>query len=426
MLVKFGGPAISKALAARHQQLKADLAAASEARAAAEARFEQQEQRLAALEQEIAAIARRHQAEAEAEKARLIAHGRGARQAHPRGDRVRPRAAGEGGRGRRCGARWPRPRSNAGREDGPTQSLVAADQQRLLDTFVATSPPTCARTPRARAAPPRAARPGADLRWRPWAVLRRASLRARAVRDRRRQPARSRRSGEELGELAALWNESAELRQALENPVFRPSREARRAGEAPAAGGADARGAALRRCCCSSAAASLLLPAIARAYRDLADAHARRVRAEVTSAEQLAPATLDRVRRSLEQRTGKKVIVEAPVDPDLIGGVVARVGDLVLDGSVRTQLGRPAARSSSTKTTSNQKSDEETRHANSRRRDQPDHPQADRGLRQEGRRSPRPAPCSRPATASRASTASTARWPASCSSSATAASSAWC
>jgi F-type H+-transporting ATPase subunit delta len=44
------------------------------------------------------------------------------------------------------------------------------------------------------------------------------------------------------------------------------------------------------------------------------------------------------VRRSLEQRTGKKVIVEAAVDAALIGGVVAQVGDLVLDGSVRTQL----------------------------------------------------------------------------------------
>ena len=58
----------------------------------------------------------------------------------------------------------------------------------------------------------------------------------------------------------------------------------------------------------------------------------------MTSSAELTPATLDRVRRSLEQRTGKKVIVTSKVDPDLIGGVVARVGDLVLDGSVRTQL----------------------------------------------------------------------------------------
>jgi F-type H+-transporting ATPase subunit delta len=36
--------------------------------------------------------------------------------------------------------------------------------------------------------------------------------------------------------------------------------------------------------------------------------------------------------------TGKTVIVEFREDPDLIGGVIAKVGDLVLDGSVRTQL----------------------------------------------------------------------------------------
>src|SRR5262249_13749432 len=82
----------------------------------------------------------------------------------------------------------------------------------------------------------------------------------------------------------------------------------------------------------------VLLPAIARAYRDMTDAHLGRVRAQVTSAEPLAAPMLDRVRRSLEQRTGKQVIVETAVDPGLLGGIVARVGDLVLDGSVRTQL----------------------------------------------------------------------------------------
>jgi len=143
--------------------------------------------------------------------------------------------------------------------------------------------------------------------------------------------------GDELGELAALWNASDELRQALENPVFRPSEKR----------------AVLERILPQVAPTPevqrfvlllldrrriVLLPAIARAYRDLTDAHVGRVRAEVTSSEELTPATLDRVRRSLEQRTGKKVIVTSKVDAGLIGGVVARVGDLVLDGSVRTQL----------------------------------------------------------------------------------------
>jgi F-type H+-transporting ATPase subunit delta len=143
--------------------------------------------------------------------------------------------------------------------------------------------------------------------------------------------------GQEIGDLAALWTSSAELRQALENPVFRPD-EKRKVLEqilprvAPTS---EVRRLALlllerRRI--------MLLPAIARAYRDMADAHTGRVRARVTSSELLTPAVVDRVRRALEERTGKKVIVETAVDPSLIGGVVAQVGDLVLDGSVRTQL----------------------------------------------------------------------------------------
>ena len=143
--------------------------------------------------------------------------------------------------------------------------------------------------------------------------------------------------GREIDDLSTLLVSSPELRNALENPVFKPA-EKRAVLEqilprvTPTA---EVRRFVLlllerRRI--------VLLPAIARAYRDLTDAQLGQVRAEVTSAQELAPGTLDRVRRSLEQRTGKKVIVNAKVDADLIGGLVARVGDLVLDGSVRTQL----------------------------------------------------------------------------------------
>ena len=80
------------------------------------------------------------------------------------------------------------------------------------------------------------------------------------------------------------------------------------------------------------------LRAIARAYRELADARAGQVRARVTSAVALGAAELGRVQKALEARTGRKVLIETAVDANLIGGIVARVGDLVLDGSVRTQL----------------------------------------------------------------------------------------
>jgi F-type H+-transporting ATPase subunit delta len=144
--------------------------------------------------------------------------------------------------------------------------------------------------------------------------------------------------GKELEGFADLWSGSTELRQALENPVFKPS-EKRAVLQsllprvAPTADVQKFILLLLERSRLQGVAA------IARAYREMADVHTGRVRAHVTSAQPLAAAELERVRQSLAKRTGKQVILEASVDPALIGGLVARVGDLVLDGSVRTQLG---------------------------------------------------------------------------------------
>ena len=143
--------------------------------------------------------------------------------------------------------------------------------------------------------------------------------------------------GDELGVLAALWSESDELRQALENPIFRPEQK-RAVLQSILPKVAPTPEVQRFVLLLLDRRRIVLLPAIARAYRDLTDAYVGRVRAEVISAEELSAATLDRVRRSLEQRTGKKVLIHSTVDPALIGGVVARVGDLVLDGSLRTQL----------------------------------------------------------------------------------------
>jgi F-type H+-transporting ATPase subunit delta len=145
------------------------------------------------------------------------------------------------------------------------------------------------------------------------------------------------RLGKELDDLATAYASSADLRIALENPVVKVSEKQ-----------------ALLRAILPRVAPSptvqrfarLLLArgrigivrAAARAYRELADQRTGQVRASVTSAAHLESAELDRVRRALEARTGRKVIIAASVDPTLIGGLVARVGDLVLDGSVRTQL----------------------------------------------------------------------------------------
>jgi F-type H+-transporting ATPase subunit delta len=143
--------------------------------------------------------------------------------------------------------------------------------------------------------------------------------------------------GQELADLAELFAQSAELRQALENPVFKPS-EKRAILEKLLPRVAPSRSVQSFALLLLQRGRIASLPAVARAYRGLVDVRGGRVRAVVISAQPLGAGDLERVRRSLERRTHKKVMLEAEVDPSLIGGLVARVGDLVLDGSVRTQL----------------------------------------------------------------------------------------
>lgn len=81
-----------------------------------------------------------------------------------------------------------------------------------------------------------------------------------------------------------------------------------------------------------------LLPVIRDALRALVERAAGRVQAQITSARPLATAEVERIREALQARVQAEVSVELEVDESLIGGVVARVGDLLLDGSVRTQL----------------------------------------------------------------------------------------
>lgn len=74
------------------------------------------------------------------------------------------------------------------------------------------------------------------------------------------------------------------------------------------------------------------------AFHDMLDELSGRVRASVTSAVPLEKAEIGRIQAALQRLTGKQVALEARVDPSLIAGVVTTVGNVVLDGSIRTQL----------------------------------------------------------------------------------------
>lgn len=80
------------------------------------------------------------------------------------------------------------------------------------------------------------------------------------------------------------------------------------------------------------------LPGIARELDVMIEAKAGRVQAELVSAKPLDPSQLSQITAALEKLSGKKVSVSRREDPELLGGVVAKVGDVVYDGSLRTQL----------------------------------------------------------------------------------------
>ena len=144
---------------------------------------------------------------------------------------------------------------------------------------------------------------------------------------------------EELERLVALFAETRELREALLTPLH-PAAE---------------RKAALRAISQGASVSSLVqnflaflidqrrlidFEAIVSAYLELADAAAGLITAEVVAASALDERRKDRLRRALSERTGQEVQLQIEIDPALIGGAIAKVGDLVFDGSLRTQLGQ--------------------------------------------------------------------------------------
>ena len=80
------------------------------------------------------------------------------------------------------------------------------------------------------------------------------------------------------------------------------------------------------------------LPAIARAVAESAAASRDKALAEVRSAVPLDDNTVARLAAGLSRATGKNVEVKIIVDPSVIGGIVARVGDIVIDGSLARRV----------------------------------------------------------------------------------------
>ncbi len=162
---------------------------------------------------------------------------------------------------------------------------------------------------------------------------------AKALLDVVRQEADPQQAERDLASFVDLVNTHAALRQALTNPAI------------PAASKRALVQSLLDRMTPVAAVRKLLLLLAERdrieLLTDLLAAFHERVldflhvvQAEVTTAVALAPDRADALRQRLEEVTGRAVLVSARVDPAIIGGVIARIGSTVYDGSVANQLAR--------------------------------------------------------------------------------------
>lgn len=84
--------------------------------------------------------------------------------------------------------------------------------------------------------------------------------------------------------------------------------------------------------------ATTLLPAILQAYGVLLNDHLGRVRADITSAAPVSPDQIEKLNGVLSDLLKQEVILGIVEDPSIVGGIVVRIGDRIIDGSVRTRL----------------------------------------------------------------------------------------
>ncbi len=86
----------------------------------------------------------------------------------------------------------------------------------------------------------------------------------------------------------------------------------------------------------------LVLPEIAGIFETLKAEAEKTVNVTVDSAFELSAAQKDKIVSSLKKRMGREIKLECKIDKELLGGVVIRAGDKVIDGSARTRLGEMA------------------------------------------------------------------------------------
>jgi F-type H+-transporting ATPase subunit delta len=141
---------------------------------------------------------------------------------------------------------------------------------------------------------------------------------------------------DELFRFARIVEGNDDLRMALANPGLAADRRAAIVDEL-----LEGRALALSRAMAAfivGAGRGHDFPSIVQRFVELAAQTRQSALAEVKSATPLDGPQIERLAHALSRATGKQVEVKVVVDPTLLGGIVATIGDTVIDGTVRHRL----------------------------------------------------------------------------------------
>ncbi len=162
---------------------------------------------------------------------------------------------------------------------------------------------------------------------------------ARALLDIAIKEADPARVGEELASFATLVDEHAVLREALKNPGIPAVAKGRVIEELSTKLSLSSPLAKLLLMLAERDRLSLL-PDLNEVYQERLREHQQILEAEVTTAAPLEEASAGALRKRLQDVTGRQITMTTNVDPTLIGGLVARIGGTVYDGSVSSRLAK--------------------------------------------------------------------------------------
>ncbi len=142
---------------------------------------------------------------------------------------------------------------------------------------------------------------------------------------------------EGLQALAEMYEKLPEMRDALSNPIYPMDVRMQVMQKLAEKIGADQTMIRFLDLLVERGRATLI-PEIAESFQSMVDEERGVSQGLVTTATELNADLQEKTKATLEKLTGRKVVLKTEVDPSIVGGIIAKVGDLVLDGSIKNQI----------------------------------------------------------------------------------------